>query len=118
MKEIEDYYKPVTIYLVPHFINGNNLRVEMNPFYSWSLKDYFYPLLKKLRDLNFSCSEEKSTSNFTEIPNIINIVLPLYVEEKDVIVDLVAYLKEGLGENSVLDRTRSTIKRETKNMNK
>ena len=116
MKEIEDYFVPVTIYLVPHLRNGNSLRIEINPLCSWSLQDYYGPLIKKLRDLGFSCSEEKSVFNHTEIPNIIDIALPLYLDEKEFIPELIAHIQEGLGENSVLDRTRSTIKKENNKM--
>lgn len=121
MKELRDYFKPVTVYLVPHLRNGNSLKVEFRPFYFREEVERFKDFISRLRkDFNFSCSESKSVCNTTVESNIIDISLPLYVDERAVINDLVEELEKILyddyGENSVLDRTRSTIKKENNKM--
>ena len=117
MKEIAEYKRPITIYLVPNLRNGNSLRVEFNIlFNSVVWKSVFDSTLTQLRKLGFSCTPTISHSNLTEEFNIIDIALDLCTDEREVVSDLVKYLEIMTFEGSVLDRTRSTIKKENKKM--
>lgn len=123
MKRISEYRKPATIYLVPGLRNGNSLRVEFRTVLDTTLglenledskttKD----ILDRLRSLGFSCTVTTSHSNFTHHPNVIDIALDLCTDEKEVIHDLFIYLETVLGKDQVIDRTRSIIKKENRQM--
>jgi len=114
MKEISEYRKSATIYFVPNLRNGNSLKIEFGNFDV----DIFNNVLKKLRNLGFSCSEAVSHSNCIGRPNIIDISLDLCVDEKEVAHDLFNYLETKLGKDQVIDRIRSTIRKENNNMKK
>lgn len=116
MKEFNYYLVSSTIYLVPHLRNGNSLRIEFNPEYVSRFVNEYHDILDRLRKLKFSCSETQSVFNTTKESNVIDIVLPLYLDEKPLITDLGEYLQEILGKGQVLDRTRSTIRKESHKM--
>lgn len=115
MKNINEYRKSVTIYLVPSVRSGNSLRIEFCPPYEFG-HGFTKAILENLRKLDFSCSESNSQYNSTQHFNVIDMILDLCVDERKVIDDVIEYLETYLGENSVLDRTRSTIKKENKQM--
>jgi FKBP-type peptidyl-prolyl cis-trans isomerase (trigger factor) len=99
MKEVSEYRKSVTIYLVPNFRSGNTLKVEFTvPFANAVFSD----VLKELRKLGFSCAELSSSSS--QKSNIIDISLDLCVDEREVAQDLFAYLETVLGKNEVINR--------------
>jgi len=104
MKDISDYLKPATIYIV-----GNSIRVWFSSIderlTSISLRD-------TLRKKGFNCSI------LDEALNILEISISLCLDEKVFIPDLIDYIESFLGEASVLDRTRTTIKKENKHMNR
>ena len=111
MKEISEYRKSVTIYLIPNLRSGNSLRVEFGGLFDIAV---FKDTLVRLRRLNFSCAEASSPSNVVEQPNIIDVALDLCVDESEVANDLYIYLETVLGKDRVINRIRSTIKKETK----
>ena len=104
MKNISDYLKPATVYIV-----GNSIRIRFstvdNRLTPISLRDY-------LRKSGFSCSIIDETLSILEIS------ISLCLDEKAFIPDLVEYIESFLGKDSVLDRTRTTIKKENKHMNR
>jgi hypothetical protein len=113
MKEIAEYKRPITIYLVPNLRNGNSLRVEFNIlFNSVVWKSVFDSTLSQLRKLGFSCTPTIGHSNPTEEFNIIDIALDLCTDEREVVPDLVKYLEIITFEGSVLDRTKTIIRKE------
>jgi hypothetical protein len=117
MKEVAEYKRPITIYLVPNLRNGNSLRVEFNIIFNEVVfKSTFDSTLSKLRKLGFSCTPTIGHSNSTEESNIIDIALDLCTDEREVVPDLVKYLEIMTFEGSVLDRTRTTMKKENNKM--
>ena len=104
MNNISDYLKPATVYIV-----GNSIRVWFSSIderlTSISLRGY-------LRRKGFSCSIIDETLNILEIS------ISLCLDEKVFIPDLIEYIESFLGEGSVIDRTRTTIKKENKHMNR
>jgi hypothetical protein len=119
MEELKEYKRPITIYLVPNLRNGNSLKVEFNILFNDVVfKSVFDSTLTQLRKLGFSCTPTIGHSNPTEEFNIIDIALDLCTDEREVVPDLVKYLEIMTFEGSVLDRTRSTIGKEYKNMKK
>lgn len=118
MKNITEYSKPLTIYLIPNHRNGNSLRVDFDLKHP---QRKLNPILLRdtLRKLDFPCTDFVGSFNTTEESNILDIALDLCVDERRIIEDLIHYIEERfLGKDSVLDRTRSTIKKENKQMNK
>lgn len=117
MKEVTEYKKPITIYLVPNLRNGNSLKVEFNILFGDVIfKSVFDSTFNKLCKLGFSCNTVKSVSNSTESPNIIDIALDLCTDEREVVHDLINYLEIVTFEGSVLDRVRTTMKKENNKM--
>ena len=104
MKEISSYLKPATVYIV-----GNSIRVWFS-----SIDNILTPLYLRdiLRKRGFNCSI------IDESLNILEISISLCLDEKAFISDLVEYIESFLGESSVIDRTRTTIKKENKHMNR
>jgi len=114
MKEINEYRKSATIYFVPNLRNGNSLKIEFTlPFANAVFSDILQELRKKF---GFSCSEANSHFNTTTKPNIIDISLDLCIDEREVAQDLFNYLETILGKDQVIDRIRTTIKKENKKM--
>jgi hypothetical protein len=113
MKEISEYRKSATIYLVPNLRNGNSLKIEFGGLFDI---DVFKSVLKRLRSLGFSCSEAVSHNNLIGQPNIIDIALDLCVDEREIAEDLFNYLGTLFGKDQVIDRIRSTIRRESNKM--
>lgn len=117
MKEIKEYKKPITIYLVPHLRNGNSLKIEFNILFGDVVfKSVLDSVFNKLCKLGFSCSLAKSQWNSTESFNIIDIALDLCTDEGKVVHDLIKYLEIMTFEGSVLDRVRTTIRKENNKM--
>lgn len=99
MKEISEYRKSVTIYLIPNLRSGNTLKVEFTaPFANVVFSD----VLEKLRKLGFSCAE--LSSNSSQKSNIIDIALDLCTDEREVAQDLFVYLETVLGKDRVINR--------------
>jgi hypothetical protein len=101
MKEVSEYRKSATIYLIPNLRSGNTLKVEFSGFFDIAV---FKDILAKLRYLGFSCSEASSPSNIIGQPNIIDIALDLCVDEKEVANDLFIYLETVLGKYEIINR--------------
>lgn len=119
MKNLTEYKRPITIYLVPHLRNGNSLKIEFNILFDDVVfKSVFDSIFEKLCKLDFSCSLAKSQFNSTESFNIIDISLDLCTDEREVTDDLIKYLEIMTFKGAVLDRVRSTIKKESNKMNK
>lgn len=117
MENLAEYKRPITIYLVPNLRNGNSLKVEFNILFGDVVfKSVFDSTLDKLRKLGFSCTPTISQSNSTEEFNIIDVALDLCTDEREVVHDLIKYLEIMTFEGSVLDRVRSTIRKENKQM--
>ena len=119
MKEINEYRKSATIYLVPNLRNGNSLKIEFRTLFGEVLDDgkaILNDIMDKLRSLGFSCSEAESHFNNTQNYNIIDISLDLCTDEKEIAQDLFVYLETVLGKDQVIDRTRSIIKKEISKM--
>lgn len=117
MKELTEYKRPITIYLVPNLRNGNSLKVEFNILFGDVVfKSVLDSTFNKLCKLGFSCSLAKSQFNATESFNIIDISLDLCTDEREVTHDLIGYLEIVTFKDAVLDRVRSTIKKENRQM--
>lgn len=117
MKNLTEYKKPITIYLVPNLRNGNSLKVEFNILFDDVVfKPVFDSTFDKLCKLKFSCSLAKSQFNSTESFNIIDVSLDLCTDERKVVEDLIKYLEIMTFEGSVLDRVRTTIRKENNKM--
>lgn len=110
MKSIDHYQYPAVITLLPFPLRHCNvLRIEVNPS---KLEEESYPsMFKNLRyvfaNLGFNVSVDKNLGfNQTDLPNVMEFVLPLYANEVEIAKDLTEALerKEFFGENSVLNR--------------
>jgi len=108
MKDISDYTKPVTVYI------RGSVKVEFS-----TIDSRLTPITLRdtLRLKGFGCTESISISSLEE-PNLLDISFSLCIDEKEFIPDLIEYIESSLGEGSVLDRTKSIIKKESKHMNK
>ena len=107
MKNIEEYTKSANIYLIPNVRSGNSLKVEFGGFFDISV---FENVLTKLRKLGFNCSTEVSSSSIMGQPNIIDIALRLWVDEREVASDLFIYLETVLGKDEVINRVTTKAK--------
>ena len=108
MRNISNYIKPVTVYL------RGSVKVEFSVIDSRLTPEM---LRDTLRARGFRCTDSITISSLEE-PNLLDISFSLCVDEKEFLPDLVKYIESFLGEGSVLDRTRTTIKKESKHMNK
>ena len=116
MKTIDHYQYSVVVTFLPNPLKHlNTLRIEVNPsefdetFYSNKFKNLRYVLA----NLGFSASLDKNLAfNQSEFFNVIELFLPFYANEAEIVKDLVEVLEkdEFFGKDSVLNRV--TIKKE------
>ena len=116
MKSINEYEKKVAISLLPNPMKHlATLRIEINPneLSNLGYLDIFDELCYYLRQLGFNVSVDKNqTFNYSDFPNIIEILLPPYTSEVKIAKDLTEKLEEIFGVDSVINRVM--IKKELK----
>ena len=112
MKESKKYQKKASITYLPFPTRYQSvLRVEINPleFTNENLNYLlsFQSLVKKLRELKFMISTEKSEfNNHPDYKNVIQIVIEPYSSPVEIAKDLQEELEEIFGVNSVINQVR------------
>lgn len=106
MKPIKEYQSLVVVTLLP-LRHSSILRVEINigEIVKDNYSNLFNNLLSKFRELGFSVSPDKSSSNYTEDNNVLEFSLEPYTNELELTKDVVEELSSIFG-TSVLNRVR------------